>query len=125
MASPERGGRRSIVWSMRAGLMGNVLLVVAVAVVLVLMIPETGYTAVRVGTAELSGSYLRIEGTALPNRTITVDGVAMGTSGDDGRFRVEHVGFLAPGDCTVTVEDGSASSADVELAGCTITTRPV
>jgi hypothetical protein len=32
---------------------------------------------------------------------------------------------VAPGDCTVTVEDGSASSADVELAGCTVTTRPV
>jgi hypothetical protein len=78
-----------------------------------------------VGTAELSGSYLRIEGTALPNRTITVDGVAMGASGGDGRFRVERGGFVAPGDCTVTVEDGSASSADVELAGCTVTTRPV
>ena len=125
MASLERGGRRSVLWTLRAGLAANALLVLAVAVVLVLMIPETGYSAVRVGTAELSGSYLRIEGTALPDRTITVDGVAMGTSGRDGRFRVEHVGFVAPGDCTVTVEAGSASSADVELAGCTVTTRPV
>jgi hypothetical protein len=125
MASLERGGRRYVLWNLRAGLAANAVFVLAVAVVLVLSIPETGYTAVRVGTAELSGSYLRIEGTALPNRTITVDGVAMGASGGDGRFRVERGGFVAPGDCTVTVEDGSPSSADVELAGCTVTTRPV
>jgi hypothetical protein len=110
---------------MRAGLAADAVFVVAVAVVMVLMIPETGHTSMRVGTAELSGSYLRIEGTALPNRTITVDGVAMGISGEDGRFHVARNGFVAPGDCRVTVQAGSASSADVELAGCTVTTRPV
>jgi len=125
MASLERGGRPSVVWTLRAGLAANFVFVVAVAVVLVLLIPETSYSAMRVGTAQLSGGYLTLEGTAQPNRTITVDGVAMGKSGGDGRFRVVHGGFAAPGDCTVTVEDGSASSADVELAGCTITTRPV
>jgi hypothetical protein len=125
MASLVRGGRRSTLWTLRAGLAANALFVLAVAVVLVLLIPETGYSAVRVGSAELSGSSLRIEGTARPNRTITVDGVAMGTSGGDGRFRVEHVGFEAPGDCTVTVDDGSATPADARLAGCTVTTRPV
>jgi hypothetical protein len=125
MASPVRGGRPSVLWSLRAGLAANVLLVLAAAVVLVLLIPETGYSAMRVGSAELDGSVLRIEGTAQPNRTITVDGVAVGASGRDGRFHLLLIGFAAPGDCTVTVEDGSASSADVELAGCTVTTRPV
>jgi hypothetical protein len=125
MASLIRGGRRSALWTLRAGLAANVLLVLAAALVLVLMIPETGYTAVRVGTAELNGGVLRIEGTAQPNRTITVDGIAVGTSGRDGRFHVVLVGFAAPGDCTVTVEDGSPSSADVRLSGCAVTTRPV
>ena len=125
MASLVRGGRRSTVWTLRAGLAANVLLVLAVAVVLVLLIPETGYSAMRVGTAELQGSVLRIEGTTQPNRTISVDGIAVGTSGGDGRFRLTLIGFAAPGDCTVTVEDGSTSSTDVELAGCTVTTRPV
>ena len=125
MASLERGGRPSVVWTLRAGLAANFLFVLAVAVVLVLLIPEKGYSAMRVGTAQLSGGYLTLEGTAQPNRTISVDGVAVGASGRDGRFHLLLIGFAAPGDCTVTVEDGSASSADVELAGCTITTRPV
>jgi len=120
MASPERGGRRSIVWSMRAGLMGNVLLVVAVAVVLVLMIPGTVYSAVSVARAELRAGNLRIEGTALPNRTITVDGVAMGTSGSDGTFRLEQWGFVAPADCTVADNDGWATATNARLTGCTV-----
>jgi hypothetical protein len=125
MASPVRGGRPSTVWAMRAGLAGNVLFVLVVAVVLVLMIPGTGHTAMSVGRADLSGGILRIEGTALPNRTITVDDVEMGTSGGDGQFRVERFGFVAPGDCTVEVNDGSARPARVRLAGCTVTVRPV
>ena len=125
MASLVRGGRRSTLWTLRAGLAANVLLVLAAAVVLVLLIPETGYSAMRVGTAELQGSMLRIEGTTQPNRTISVDGIAVGPSGSDGRFRLTLLGFAAPGACTVTVEDGSTSATDVELAGCTVTTRPV
>ena len=125
MASPLRGGRPSTVWTMRAGLFANVLFVLAVAVVLVLMIPGTGNTAVSIGRADLSGGILRIEGTALPNRTITVNDVEMGTSGGDGRFQVERLGFAAPGDCTVEVNDGSARPASVRLAGCTVTVRPV
>lgn len=125
MASPVRGGRPSTLWTMRAGLAANVVLVLAVAVVLVLMIPGTVHSAVRVARAELSGGSLLIEGTALTNRTITVDGVAMGTSGGDGRFVVERWGFVAPADCTVEVNDGSATPASIRLAGCTATVRPV
>src|SRR5215207_1868320 len=63
--------------------------------------------AVSISRAELSGTQLRIEGQASPNRTITVDGVAMGTSDGSGRFRIESSGFTAPADCTVDVNDGS------------------
>ena len=120
MASPERGGRRSVVWTMRAGLVGNVLFVLAVAGVLVLMIPGTVYSAVSVGRAELRAGNLRIEGTALPNRTITVDGVAMGTSSSDGTFRLEQWGFVPPADCTVDVNDGWAPPVSARLTGCTV-----
>ncbi len=105
---------------MRAGLVENALLVVAVAVVLVLMLPGTVYSAVSVSRAELTAGNLRIEGTALPNRTITVDGVAMGISDSDGRFRVEQWGFVAPADCTVDVNDGWATPALARLSGCTV-----
>jgi len=120
MASLDRGGRRSVLWTMRAGLIENVLFVTAVAVVLVLMIPGTVYSAVSVGRAELSAGVLRIEGSALPNRMITVDGVAMGISDSHGRFRVEHSGFVPPADCTVDVNDGWATPAEVLLSGCTV-----
>src|SRR3712207_840725 len=63
--------------------------------------------AVSISRAELSGTQLRIEGQASPNRTITVDGVAMGTSDGGGKFRIERSGFTAPADCTVDVNDGS------------------
>jgi hypothetical protein len=124
MASLARGGRGSVVWQLRLGLFENVLFVVAVALVLVLMIQGTGFGAVTVGRAELSGGFLRIEGTAVPIRTITVDGAAMGTSGGDGRFWVNRSGFVAPADCTVDVNDGSAAPTTVRLAGCAASTSP-
>ena len=120
MASLVRGGRGSVRWSMRAGLAGHVLFVLAVAVFLVLMIPGTVYSPVTVGRAEFLAGNLRIEGTALPNRTITVDGVAMGTSGGEGTFRVEQWGFVAPADCTVDVNDGWATPTKARLTGCTV-----
>src|SRR5919106_6073805 len=67
---------------------------------------------------------LRIEGTAAANRTITVDGVAMGTSDGAGRFRADRAGFPAPADCTVAVNDGSATAATATLAGCTVSAPP-
>ena len=120
MATLDRGGRRSVRWRMRAGLVEHVLLVVAVGVGLVLMIPGTVYNAVTVDRAEVTAGILQIEGTALPNRTITVDGVVMGVSAADGRFRVERWGFIAPDDCTVDVNDGWAGPAEATLAGCVV-----
>src|SRR4029078_8556482 len=45
--------------------------------------------AVSVSRAELNNARLRVEGTAAPNRTITVDGVSMGRSDGNGSFRKE------------------------------------
>ncbi|MDQ4134306.1 MAG: Ig domain-containing protein, partial [Actinomycetota bacterium] len=77
--------------------------------------------AVTVSRAELNGSRLRIEGRATANRTITVDGVAMGSSDGSGAFRIERDGFSPPADCTVDVNDGSATAATASLSGCTPT----
>ena len=59
--------------------------VLGAALVLVVLAPGVGYGAVTVSRAEVNGN-LRIEGTAAANRTITMDGVAMGTSDGAGRL---------------------------------------
>jgi hypothetical protein len=102
----------------------KVACVLGAALVLVVLAPGVGYGAVTVSRAEVKGGNLRIEGTAAANRTITVDGVAMGTSDGAGRFRVERAGFTAPADCTVAVDDGSATAATATLAGCTVSAPP-
>ena len=76
---------------------------------------------VTVSRAEVSGGRLRIEGRAAADRSITVDGVAMGTSDGSGAFRIERDGFAAPADCTVDVNDGSATATAARLSGCTVT----
>jgi hypothetical protein len=90
----------------------------------VLAATSIAQAAVSISRAELSGTQLRIEGQAAPNRTITVDGVAMGTSDAGGRFRIERSGFSAPADCTVDVNDGSASPTSARLSGCTQSSTP-
>jgi hypothetical protein len=90
----------------------------------VLAATSIAQAAVSISRAELSGTQLRIEGQAAPNRTITVDGVAMGTSDGGGRFRIERSGFSAPADCTVEVNDGSATAATARLSGCTVSSSP-
>jgi hypothetical protein len=90
----------------------------------VLAATSIAQAAVSISRAELSGTQLRIEGQAAPNRTITVDGVAMGTSDGSGRFRIERSGFSAPADCTVEVNDGSATAATARLSGCTVSSSP-
>lgn len=102
----------------RVALVGGLVLI---GVLVALSIAEA---AVSISRAELSGSQLRIEGQANPNRTITVDGVAMGTSDGSGRFRIERSGFTAPADCTVDVNDGSATATTARLSGCTVRSSP-
>jgi hypothetical protein len=89
-----------------------------------LVVASAAQAAVSISRAELSGTQLRIEGQASPNRTITVDGVAMGTSDGGGKFRIERTGFTAPADCTVDVNDGSATAATARLSGCTVSSSP-
>src|SRR5215218_9308185 len=89
-----------------------------------LVVPTTADAAVTVSRAELSGTRLRIEGQAAANRTITVDGVAMGTSDGAGAFRIERDPFAAPADCTVDVNDGSAGPTPARLSGCTVGSPP-
>jgi hypothetical protein len=73
----------------------------------VLVATSIAQAVVSISRAELSGTQLRIESQASPNRTITVDGAAMGTSDGAGKFRIERSGFTAPDDCTLDVNDGS------------------
>ena len=88
------------------------------------LVASTAQAAVSISRAELSGAQLRIEGQASANRTITVDGVAMGTSDGSGNFRIERSGFTTPADCTVDVNDGSATAATARLSGCTVSSQP-
>ncbi len=97
------------------------LILVALATVISIAVAGAAHAAVSVTRAEVSGDRLRIEGTAAANRTITVDGVQMGTSDGSGRFRIERSGYTPPADCTVDVNDGSATPATARLAGCTVT----
>ena len=85
---------------------------------------STAVAAVSVSRAELNGTRLRIEGTAIPNATITVNGVAMGRSDSTGSFRVERDPFAAPSDCIVAVGDGSSTVATARLSGCTVGSPP-
>src|SRR5215210_7015702 len=98
-----------------AGLVALLVLIAAVS---------TAQAMVSVSRAELSGTRLRIEGQAAANRTITVDGVAMGTSDGSGAFRIERDPFAAPADCAVDVNDGSASPTPARLSGCTVGSPP-
>lgn len=102
----------------------GVLLVAAVLVAAVLVGVLAGPAlAVTVTRAEVSGTRLRLEGTAVPSRDITADGVVLGRSDGSGAFRIERDPFTAPADCTLDVRDGSALTV-VRLSGCTATAAP-
>lgn len=95
------------------------------AVVMALLLPvPVAQAAVTVSRAEVDRGSLRIEGRALANRAITVDAIRMGTSGSSGSFRISRTGYTPPADCTVDVNDGSATAATVRLTGCTVSTAP-
>lgn len=106
------GSRSRILWAL-----------VALAAVLSIALADTAQAAVSVAKAEVSGTRLRIEGRATASRPITVDGVQMTTSSSSGDFKIDRSGFTSPADCTVDVNDGSASPMNVRLSGCTVTTQ--
>jgi hypothetical protein len=100
------------------------VLVAALLVVSVMGTAGPASAAVTVARAEVSGTNLRIEGTATANRDITVDGVVMGRSDAGGRFRIDRASYTRPADCTVDVNDGSATPRVATLTGCTVSTTP-
>lgn len=103
----------------------RVFAVVGILVVIgTLVAASTAQAAVSISRAEISGTQLRIEGEARANSTITVDGVAMGSSDGSGRFRIDRAGFTAPADCTVEVNDGTATATNARLSGCTVSSTP-
>jgi hypothetical protein len=102
---------------MRLAVVGLLVLVGAVGAPL-------AQASVLITRAELNGTALRLEGTAAANRTITVDGVAMGTSDSTGKFKIQRDPFTAPADCTVDVNDGAATATTTRLTGCTVTSPP-
>src|SRR5215212_2667829 len=107
-----------------SGTFTHLALVGVLVLIGVLVVASAALAAVSISRAELSGTQLRIEGQANPNHTITADGVAMGTSDGAGSFRIERSGFTAPADCTVDVNDGSASPTSARLSGCTLSSPP-
>jgi hypothetical protein len=98
--------------------------VAVLAVFCTVLLSSTASATVRISRADLTGSQVRIEGTAAPNRTITVNGTAMGTSDSGGKFRIQRDPFTAPANCRVAVDDGSGTSAIATLSGCTVTSAP-
>ncbi|MGY1681796.1 putative Ig domain-containing protein [Geodermatophilus sp. SYSU D01176] len=100
------------------------ILVVAVVLAVPVVTASPASAAVTVSRDQLEGSTLRIEGQAVGNRAITVDGVTMGTSDSGGRFRISRSSYTPPGDCTVDVNDGSTGATTVRLSGCTVTATP-
>lgn len=103
---------------------GGAVALAALAVLSIVVTAGPASAAVSVARAELSGTNLRLEGTATAARDITVDGVIMGRSDSGGRFRIERTGYTAPADCTVDVNDGSATPRVATLTGCTVSSPP-
>ena len=99
--------------------MSRLIGVAGIVVVVAAIAASLAAAAVSISRAELNGTRLRIEGTALPNRPITVDGVALGTSDGNGNFRIERDPYPAPADCIVDVDDGSGTPTPAFLSGCT------
>ena len=95
---------------------------VLTSVLLTAVLIEPAFAAATVSRAEVSGTRLRLEGTALPSRDITVDGVIMGRSDAAGGYQIQRDPFTSPADCTVDVNDGSPTATVARLTGCTVTT---
>jgi hypothetical protein len=97
---------------------------VPVAIVLSLAVADPALGAVSVSVASVNGSNLRMEGTATASRDITVDGVVRGRSDTGGKFKIAVASYTPPADCTVDVNDGSATARVATLSGCTVRTTP-
>jgi hypothetical protein len=101
----------------------KVAAVVATAAVAAVFV-GAAHATVSITKAEVNGTQLRLEGTAQPNATVTVDGVPMATSDAKGIFKIQQDPYNPPASCVVQVNDGSASATGVTLAGCSATAPP-
>ncbi len=98
-------------------------LLISIALLAIFAFPRIAFAAITVTRAELNGTRLRVEGNgAVPNATITIDGIAMGTAGSDGSFRIERDPFTSS-TCVITVSDGS-SSTQTTLSNCIPSVTP-
>src|SRR5215210_5644305 len=100
-----------------SGASARVAVVGVLVLIGALVVASAAQAAVSISRAELSGAQLRIEGQASPNRTITVDGVAMGTSDSGGKFRIDRSG------CTLSSSPPPSSS--VSLSSLTVSPTDV
>src|SRR4051794_6654596 len=99
-------------------LRSGVWIILASLLLALVAVPRSASAAVTLTTAQLQGNELRVNGTGASRNTgISVDGVLMGQSDDQGRFSLRRQPF-ASATCIITVSDGS-SSAQVTLSGCT------
>jgi Putative Ig domain len=112
--------------SLNSSAAGRRLLVVALLVTTAVAViaPSLAHAAVSLSRAEIRTGTLRLEGRAIANRTITADGVSLGRSSRSGSFRLSRSSYRPPADCTVDVNDGSATPAVARLTGCTVTSTP-
>jgi hypothetical protein len=99
-------------------------LLVSLTLFVCLVAAQSAQAAVSVSRASVSAGSLRLEGTATANRDITVDGVVMGRSDGSGKFKIQRSGFTSPADCTVDVNDGSATPKVATLSGCSTGSPP-
>lgn len=98
--------------------------VAALLCLLSALLAPPAQAAVSVSKAEVTGTALRIDGTALASRDISVDNVVMGRSDGAGKFRISRDPYAPPADCTVDLRDDSPTVTNVRLEGCTVTTSP-
>src|SRR4051812_5583677 len=107
-----------------ASTLTRTLLVAAVAATPLLM-TTPAFASANVTAASFSNGTLSVTGNAIWDRPITVDGVVMGTSDAGGAFTITRAGYTPPADCTVDVNDGSATATTVTLKGGPPTTATV
>lgn len=98
------------------------LTVLAAIAVATAVAAGTASASVSITKAEMNSTQLRLEGIALPNAVITVNGVALGSSDANGNFKLEKDPYSPPANCVVQVNDGSAAATSVTLSGCARTT---
>ena len=95
----------------------STVFVLSALLLLVVIDHPAVYAAVSVTRAELDRGRLRIEGEgAMPDATMSVDGVVGGNADDRGRFKIELEDFSSSS-CQVTISDGNSSQV-VSLDPC-------